>query len=70
MLKRIFVAHPASVGESYGQHFCHALGFSVAMFAGAIACLLHAFIPAMYTQTGSRIVIRLHDKMTVNRVSR
>lgn len=67
MIKHLFVVHPASVGESYWRHFAHALSFSIAMFFGAIACLLHALIPAMCERTGSRIITRLHDRMVVNR---
>ncbi|BAI98788.1 type 1 capsular polysaccharide biosynthesis protein J [Sphingobium sp. TA15] len=67
MIKRLFIAHPASVGETYGQHFAHALSFSAAMFVGAMACLVHALIPSMFKKTGSGIITRLHDRMVVNR---
>ncbi|ALC10395.1 capsule biosynthesis protein [Sphingopyxis sp. 113P3] len=68
MIKHLFIAHPASVGESYGEHFRHALGFSAAMFLGALACLVHAVIPMAFTRTGSGIIARLHDRMVVNRI--
>lgn len=68
MIKRLFISHPASVGESYGEHFRHAFSFSTAMFVGALACLIHAVLPSMFTQTGSRIVTRLHDRMVANRI--
>lgn len=68
MIKRLFISHPASVGESYGEHFRHALSFSTAMFLGSVACLIHAFLPSTFTQTGSRIVKRLHDRMVANRI--
>lgn len=67
MIKRLFIAHPASVGESYGEHFLHALSFSAAMFGGALACLVHAVLPTMFTGTGSRVIGRLYDHMVVNR---
>lgn len=67
MIKHLFIAHPTSVGESYGEHFRHALTFSVAMFLGGAACLVHALIPSMFAKTGSGIVMRLHDRMVVNR---
>lgn len=69
MIQRLFVAHPASVGESYGEHFRHALTFSGAMFLGAFACLVHAVIPSMFARTGSGIIARLHDRMVVNRIT-
>ncbi len=67
MIKRLFLTHPASVGESYGQHFVHALSFSAAMFAGALACFIHALVPLLFKQTGSGIITRLHDRMVANR---
>jgi hypothetical protein len=59
MIKRLFTSHPASVGETYGQHLVQALSFAAAMFAGAV--------PSMCKRTGSRIIMRLHDRMVVNR---
>jgi hypothetical protein len=67
MIKRLFTSHPASVGETYGQHLVQALSFAAAMFAGAVACLIHALVPSMCKRTGSRIIMRLHDRMVVNR---
>lgn len=69
MIKRLFIAHPTSVGESYGEHFRHALAFSAAMFVGAAACLVHALIPSMCQRTGSGIIARLHDRMVINRTT-
>lgn len=67
MIKRIFVTHPASVGESYTQHFFHALSFAAAMLVGAVACFVHALIPSLFERTGSIIIGRLHERMLVNR---
>ena len=62
-----FTKHPASVGESYGEHFQMAVGFSVRMMAGGLACMVHAILPFMFVKTGSRIIDGLHDRMVVNR---
>lgn len=67
MFDRIFTLHPASVGESYRQHFFHALSFAAAMLTGSLACFVHALIPSLFERTGSRIIGRLHDRMIVNR---
>lgn len=67
MFDRLFVAHPASVGESYGQHLLHSLSFAAAMFCGAMACLAHAFVPAICQRTGSGIVAGLYQRMIVAR---
>jgi hypothetical protein len=64
-----FTEHPATVGETYGEHFAHACGFGVQMLVGGCACLLHAVLPFACLTTGSKIITRLNDRMIVNRVS-
>ena len=64
----LFTRHPASVGESYGEHFFAAAGFGLWMLAGAVACLVHAVLPFLFVKTGSGIIRRLHDAMVVHRV--
>lgn len=63
----LFTRHLDSVGESYFQHARHALSFSVGMFLGSIACLVHALFPFLCEKTGSDFIRRLHDRMVVNR---
>jgi Family of unknown function (DUF6356) len=67
MFNRLFLDHPRSVGESYFGHQRQAMAFGARMFVGAIACFLHGIVPAAFTQTGSRTVSRLYDRMVVNR---
>lgn len=67
MLDRFFFAHPRSVGESYFQHMASALSFFGLLVAAAGAALIHALLPALFEKTASRIVVRLHDRMHVNR---
>lgn len=63
----LFLDHPASVGESYAGHMAQAAGFAGMMALGAIACFVHALIPGLCRDTGSRIIGRLNDRMIVNR---
>jgi hypothetical protein len=67
ILRRLFLEHPASVGEGYIEHGAHAAGFGAALLRAAIASFLHAAIPGLCMSTGSRIVSRLHDRMILNR---
>lgn len=69
MLLRAFTEHPASVGETYGQHLVHASAFGARMVCGGIACMLHGLLPFLLVRTGSRQVARLHDRMITNRAS-
>ena len=63
----LFTRHPASVGETYFEHFASAAGFSAWMALAAAVCLVHAVLPFTFLRTGSRIIARLHDRMLVNR---
>ncbi len=66
-LARRFREHPAAVGESYKEHYIHAVQFGCAMLRGSLACFVHALFPWVCTSTGSSIVVRLHDRMVINR---
>lgn len=69
-MRKLFLDHPASVGESYAEHFAHAGGFAALLGLAAIACLIHALVPCMFENTASRLVTRLHDRMVTNRQRR
>jgi Family of unknown function (DUF6356) len=64
---RSFLEHPASVGETYIEHFFHAMSFGWAMLCGSLACFVHGLFPWAHTRTGSQAVVRLHDRMVINR---
>ncbi|NNC36232.1 MAG: hypothetical protein EX271_09400 [Acidimicrobiales bacterium] len=64
---KVFTEHPASVGETYFQHFRHSMSFSIRMITGGFACMAHAFFPFLCVRTGSTQIRSLHDKMVVNR---
>jgi hypothetical protein len=67
---KLFTEHPASVGETYFSHCRSALGFGASMVIAGVACILHAFFPFAFIQTGSNAIRRLHDRMVVNRQTR
>ena len=67
MFRRLFTDHPASVNESYRQHMGVALGFGLAMLAGGIGALIHAFVPAFCKTRGSDTVRELHRQMVAKR---
>ena len=64
MIRRLFIDHPATVGESYGEHLQVAGSFGVAMLVGALGCFVHALVPALCKRTGSTTVKRLHARLT------
>ena len=58
-MKRFVTAHPASVGETYGEHFLFAIGLGTRMVLGGLACILHGFVPELCKTTGSRTLREL-----------
>jgi hypothetical protein len=64
---RAFTNHPASVGESYGEHMGRAVCFGTRMVFAGFACLVHGVLPFLFVRTGSRTIIELNERMVVNR---
>jgi hypothetical protein len=66
-LARVFSSHPASVGETYGQHMGMAFGFGARMIVAGCACLLHGLLPFLFGKTGSTAIRALHDDLVAHR---
>jgi hypothetical protein len=64
---RWFTAHPATVGESYGEHLATATSFGGRMILAGIACMLHGFLPFLFVRTGSRAVSELNAQLLARR---
>ena len=58
-MQRFFTDHPATVGETYGEHFAFAVSIGGRMVAGGLACMLHAVLPEFCKTTGSRTIREL-----------
>jgi len=63
-IRGLLTSHPASVGETYGEHMRVALSFAVPLAKAAGAALVHAFLPFLFTTTASLIVKSLYERMT------
>lgn len=70
MIRRLILDHPASVGESYGEHFGVATRFGLAMIAGGIGAVIHGFLPFAFQTTGSRTIEALHAKLVAKRAAK
>jgi Family of unknown function (DUF6356) len=55
-----FTSHPASVGETYGEHCVFAFGFGARMVLGGAAAMIHAVFPFLCVRTGSRTLDELN----------
>ena len=62
-LHRLFLSHPQTVDESYGEHFLFALAFAGRLFGAALAALVHAIIPCLFETTASRMIREMHDRI-------
>ncbi len=69
MSRRLFLDHPASVGESYVEHFGVASRFGLTMIRGGLAGLVHAVLPFACKTTGSRTVMRLNQQIVDKRAA-
>ncbi|MGI9169273.1 MAG: DUF6356 family protein [Caulobacteraceae bacterium] len=67
MIRRLFLDHPASVGETYGQHLGVALSFAARLALAALACAVHALVPGLFVTTGSRAVAALNERLVQGR---
>jgi hypothetical protein len=62
-LYRLFLSHPQTVDESYGEHFRFALGFAARLFGAGCAALIHAIIPCLFESTASRMIREMHERI-------
>lgn len=64
MASNPFTRHPKEVGETYPEHFTAAASFGVQMIGAGVAALVHAFFPFLFMDTGSRVLRRLHGRLS------
>jgi hypothetical protein len=62
-----FRAHPATVGETYVEHFGAASSFGFTLIRAGLACLIHGVFPFLFTTTGRRAIEDLHRRMVTHR---
>lgn len=62
MFDKLFLAHPRSVNESYGEHLLFALGFALRLLGAGCAALVHALLPFCFEKTASRMIAQMYDR--------
>jgi len=55
--------HPNAIGETYLEHMGNALKFSFTFLQLAVIAYIHAFLPMLFTNTGSDKVQELNKLM-------
>jgi hypothetical protein len=62
-MSRLFREHPRSLGMSWAEHGTGAIRIGAQLIAAGAACIVHAVVPALFTETAGRTVTRLHEHM-------
>jgi hypothetical protein len=63
MFAQLFQDHPKSLGMSWWEHGVGAIAIGARMVGAGIACMVHAVVPALFTETAGKTVMSLHDHM-------
>ena len=60
---RLFLEHPRSLGMSWAGHGVGALAIGVRLVGAGAACLVHAVVPGVFTQTAGKTITGMYDHM-------
>ncbi len=63
MLYALFLKHPRALGETYAEHRRRALGVAGTMLVAGGCCAAHAIVPALFENTASAAINRLHERL-------
>ena len=65
-----FTDHPRSLGMSWAEHGIGAVAIGLRMIGAGAACVVHAIVPALFTETAGKTVVDLHAQMIARRARR
>jgi hypothetical protein len=61
IIDRLFVEHPRSLGMSWAGHGIGALKIGAELLGAGCAAIVHAAVPAWFTDTAGKTVARIYD---------
>ena len=61
-------AHIVAIDKTRGQNFLNAGYYFVMLLTAAICTLIHTILPFLFESTSSRIILKLHGKMTARKL--
>jgi hypothetical protein len=64
---RMFLEHPRSLGMTWASHGLGAVAISARLIGAGLACLVHAIVPGLFTQTAGKTVTHMYDHMNKRR---
>lgn len=67
LANRLFLEHPRSLGISWARHGIGAIVIGGRLIGAGLACLVHAVVPGIFTQTAGQTVTHMYDHMTRRR---
>lgn len=59
----MFLDHPRALGMSWLGHALGAVGIGARMVGAGLACIVHAVVPGLFTETAGKTVVDLHRHM-------
>ena len=67
IVDRMFLEHPRSLGMSWARHGVGAVAIGARLVGAGLACLVHAVVPGVFTQTAGKTVTHMYDHMMKRR---
>jgi len=64
---RMFLEHPRSLGMTWAGHGVGAVAIGARLVGSGLACIVHAAVPGLFTQTAGKTVTRMYDHMNKRR---
>jgi hypothetical protein len=64
---RWFAEHPRSLGMSWAAHGVGAIAIGAKLIGAGAACIVHAIVPGLFTDTAGKTVIHMYDHMKQRR---
>ena len=63
MADRLFLEHPRSLGMSWAAHGIGAVAIGGRLVGAGLACIVHAVVPGVFTQTAGKTITSMYDHM-------
>jgi hypothetical protein len=61
VVDRLFLEHPREVGMTWAGHGAGAVKVGLQLIGAGLAAIVHGAVPAVFGDTASRTVIRIHE---------
>jgi hypothetical protein len=63
LASRMFLEHPRSLGMSWASHGVGAAAIGARLVGAGCACIIHAVVPGVFTQTAGKTITDMYDHM-------